>query len=49
VVDAARPEAGLRDREPAALLAEQIAHRHPHVVEDDLRVAVLVLPPEHRQ
>ena len=49
VVDAARAEPRLGDREPGALLAEQVRHRHPHVVEDDLAVPVLVLPAEHRR
>ena len=33
VVDAARAQPGLGDREAAALLAQQIRHRHPDVVE----------------
>ena len=48
VVDTARPQPGLRDREAAALFAEQVRDRHPDVVVDDLAVAVLVLPAEHR-
>ena len=32
------PEARLRHGEPAALLAEQIARRHPHIAEHDLTV-----------
>ena len=43
------PEAGLRGGEAAALLAEDVRDRHPHVVEDDLAVAVLVLVTEDRQ
>ena len=34
VVDAARAEAGLGDGEAAALLAEQVVGRHPHVLVD---------------
>src|SRR5882757_10855368 len=49
VVDPPWTESGLGDGEPAALLAEQVGHRHPHVVEMDLGVAVLVLVAEHRQ
>src|SRR6478672_26203 len=42
-----RAEPRLGDREPRALLAEQVLHGHPHVVVDDLAVPVLVLPAEH--
>ena len=40
VVDPARAEARLGDREAAALLAEQVRPRDPHVLEDDLAVAL---------
>jgi hypothetical protein len=43
VVDAARAEPGLGDREPAALLAEQVGRRHATSVEDDLAWPVLVV------
>ena len=42
VVDAAGAEAGLRDREPAALLAEQELRRDAHVLEERLAVAAAV-------
>src|SRR3712207_8879689 len=49
VVDPARAQAGLRDHEAVALAGEDVADRHPDVGEPQLRVAVLVLVPEHRQ
>ena len=49
VVDPAGTEPGLGDGEPAALLAEQVAGRHPHVLEVDLAVPLLVVVAEHRQ
>ncbi len=42
VVDAARTEPRLRHRETAALLAEQIRDRHPHLVERDFGVAAVL-------
>ena len=51
VVDPARAEPRLRDREALALAGEDVRHRHPHVVEHDLRVpaVVAVVVPEHGQ
>src|SRR5690606_33761700 len=43
VMDAARPEASLRDGETAALLADEVAARHPYAVEDHLGVAAVVV------
>ena len=40
MVDAARPEAALRDLEPAALAQEDAARRHTHLVEANFHVAV---------
>ncbi len=48
VVDTPGAQPGLRDREPHPLLRQQVRCRHPDVVVDDLGVAVLVLPAEHR-
>ena len=42
VVDAARAEPGLRDREAAALLAEEVLRRDAHVLEQRLAVATAV-------
>jgi hypothetical protein len=43
------PRPRLRDREPAALLAEQVGDGHAHVGERELGVAVLVLVAERRE
>ena len=48
VVDPARAEPRLGDREAAALLADEVRGRHAHVVELELDVAVLVGAAEHR-
>jgi hypothetical protein len=42
VMDAARPEAGLRDREPVALAADEVGRRHAHGIEDQLGVPAVV-------
>ena len=41
------PRRAWADGEAAALLAEEVVGRHPHVVEDDLAVATAVLVAEH--
>src|SRR5581483_8916069 len=43
VMDAARTEAGLRHREPAALLTEDVRLRYAHVLEEQLAVTFRVL------
>ena len=47
MVDPARAEPGLGDREAAALLADDVRDRHPDAGEGDLGVAVLVVLAEH--
>ena len=42
-------EAGLRDREPATLLAEEVLLRDPHVLEERLAVTAARVVPEHRE
>ena len=49
VVDAAGAEAGLRDREAAAFLAEQVLLRDAHVLPQRLAVAAALGVPEHGQ
>ena len=49
MVDAARAEPGLRDREAPALLADEVRGGHADVFEEDLAVALLVLVAEDRQ
>ena len=50
VMDAARPEAALRDLEAAALAEQQVLDRHLHVLEYDLGMTVRrVVIAEHRQ
>src|SRR5262245_21093108 len=50
MVDAARPQAALRDLEAAALAEQDVGHRHPHIVENDLGVPVRrVVVAEHAQ
>ena len=49
VVDPARAEPRLRDREARALLADQVRRRHAHVLVADVGVAVLVVVAEDRQ
>ena len=47
VVDAAGAEAGLRDREAAAFLAEEVLLRYPHVLPNGLAVTATFGVPEH--
>ena len=50
VMDAARPEAALRDLEAAAFAEQHVLDRHLHILEQDLAVAVRrVVIAEHRQ
>ena len=49
VVDPARAEPGLREREPAALLAEEVVGRDAHVVEQGLAVPAAGVVAEHGQ
>jgi hypothetical protein len=49
-MDAARSETALRDFEAAAFAEQDVAGRHPNVLEQDLRMAVRrVIIAEHRQ
>jgi hypothetical protein len=49
VVDAARTQPRLGDREAAALLAEQVGPRDPDVLEGELAMALVVVVAEDQQ